>query len=180
MGKLKLTLSLDVLTGGDEERATGHRVHCKLLRPAAQRGGRAEHAGNVTLRFKYFDGTREVSRGEAQWKHDDPTVDSRGGAADSAGGGLGGGHGIGVSAGGNPFGAGGGKARAKAEVGSASAYRPRGVAGAAPSPSPPSPARAFARAPRDWTSSRSLGSLFDEARNARTSFFQKQAMQSFF
>ena len=160
MGKLKLTLSLDVLTGGDEERATGHRVHCKLLRPAAQRGGRAEHAGNVTLRFKYFDGTREVSRGEAQWKHDGPTADSRGGAADSTGGGLGGGHGIGVSAGGSPFGAGGGKARA-------SAYRPRGVAGAAPSPSPPSPARAFPGAPRDWTSSRSLGSLFDEARNTR-------------
>ena len=64
MGHVKLTLSSSLLDARSEELATGHRVYWPIKAPAhAQRGGRAEHKGNVALRFKYFDGTRELPKG---------------------------------------------------------------------------------------------------------------------
>ena len=65
VGHVKLTLSSSLLDARNEELATGHRVYLPIKAPAhAQRGGRAEHKGNVALRFKYFDGTRELPKGE--------------------------------------------------------------------------------------------------------------------
>ena len=68
MGHVKLTLSSELLDTRNEELATGHRVYWPIKVPAsAKRGGRAEHKGNVALRFKYFDGTRELPKGGSLW-----------------------------------------------------------------------------------------------------------------
>ena len=77
MGHVKLTLSSSLLDARNEELATGHRVYWPIKAPAhAQRGGRAEHKGNVALRFKYFDGTRELPKGGSpqQPSHSTPRV----------------------------------------------------------------------------------------------------------
>ena len=64
MGHVKLTLSSSLLDARNEELATGHRVYWPIKVPtSAKRDGRAEHKGNVALRFKYFDGTRELPKG---------------------------------------------------------------------------------------------------------------------
>ena len=64
MGHVKLTLSSSLLDARNEELATGHRVYWPIKVPTnAKRGGRAEHKGNVALRVKYFDGTRELPKG---------------------------------------------------------------------------------------------------------------------
>ena len=64
MGHVNLTLSSELLDARGEELATGHRAYWPIKVPAnAKRGGRAEHKGSVALRFKYFDGTRELPKG---------------------------------------------------------------------------------------------------------------------